>query len=96
MAIVSRGWVSEDEVARRVGGLQMKYAGDPLINRLDHRLGLDWSGDPAIFIDVVLAPNFPTDNSNTLTTLAEKLRLDLLSVVRSDEIGLHSYLSFVS
>ena len=87
-------WVRPDEISARIGRLRMKYAGDPLVSRIDHNIGSDWSGDPAIFIEVVLSEQGKL--SAGLQQLAENLRFDLLRIVRSDEIGLHSYLNFVS
>lgn len=94
MAIVPVEWVSSQEISNRVNRLQMRYAGNPLVKRIDYRVGFDWSDDPAVFIDVRLAGQeiAPAE----LQHLAEEIRADLLRLVRSDEIGLHSYLNFVS
>ena len=81
MAIVSNTWVDTEESANRIGRLQMKYAGNPLVKRIGYRVGPDWSDDPAVFIDVILAG----DESRTkeVQELAEKMRSDLLSLVRN-------------
>ncbi|MGD0299299.1 MAG: hypothetical protein ABSE86_19515 [Bryobacteraceae bacterium] len=94
MAIVPAGLVSSEEISNRVHQLQMRYAGNPLVKGIDYRIGFDWSDDPAVFIDVML-----TDKeiaASELQQLAENIRIDLLRLVRTDEIGLHSYLSFAS
>jgi hypothetical protein len=57
-------------------------------------IGSDWSGEPAIFLNVVLSPGFRDDA--LLKSLASDLRLDLLRIVHAEDIGLHSYLNFVS
>jgi hypothetical protein len=94
MAIVPKGWVSTEEISNRIDQLQAQYANDPLVKRIDYRIGVDWSDDPAVFIDVTVARNeMPPAELNRL---AESIRVDLLRLVRSDEIGLHSYLNFVN
>jgi len=55
MAIVPKSRVSTEEVSDRVDRLQMQYRGDPLVKRIDYHIGVDWSDDPAVFIEVVLA-----------------------------------------
>jgi hypothetical protein len=94
MAIVPKGWVSTEEISNRIDRLQMQYTGNPLVKRIDYRIGVDWSDDPAVFIDVTVARNEMT--AAKLQQLAENIRVDLLRLVRSDEIGLHSYLNFVN
>jgi hypothetical protein len=93
MTIVPKGWVSSEEISQRIDRLQAQYANNPLVKRIDYRIGVDWSDDPAVFIDVTVARNGMTPME--LQRLAEGIRIDLLRLVRSDEIGLHSYLSFV-
>ena len=41
MAIVPTGWAGVDEVTRRIGTLQMRYAGNPLIDRIEHHIAFD-------------------------------------------------------
>jgi hypothetical protein len=94
MAIVPAGWVNADEVTRRVGTLQLRYAGNPLVERIDHHIAFDWSGEPAVFLNVILSQDRRDDA--TLKRLANDLRLDLLRVVHTEDIGLHAYLNFVS
>lgn len=92
MAIVSNTRVDTEEIANRVGRLQMQYAGSPLVKRIVYRTGADWSDDPAVFIGVILGGG--EIRTEEVQELAEKMRIDLLSLVRTDEIGVHSYLSF--
>lgn len=94
MPTVPKEWVSPQEISNRIDRLQMQYAGNPLVTRIDYRIGFDWSDDPAVFIDVVLAGKEIA--AAELQQLAENIRVDLLRVVRSDEIGLHSYLNFLN
>lgn len=61
---------------------------------MDYRLAQDWSGDDSLFIDVVLDIKTPT--SAAVSRLSEEIATALLRVVRSEELGLHSYLNFVS
>ena len=94
MAIVSSGLIHQDEIRERVKRLQELFAKDPEVARIDHRLAEDWSGDSSLFIDVVL--NRRTPNAATVLRLSERIATALLRVVRSEELGLHSYLNFVS
>jgi len=94
MPIVPKSWVSSEEISNRIQTLQMQYAGNPLVKNIGYRIGVDWSDDPAVFVDVTVARNEAT--AAELQQLAEEIRLDLLRLVRTDELGLHSYLSFVN
>ena len=91
--ILSQG-VSDQEISSRIDRLRMQYAGNPLVKRIDYRIGVDWSDDPAVFIKVMLAGKEIA--TAELQRLAESLHADLLRLVRTDEIGLHSYLNFVN
>ena len=94
MATVPLEIVSGQEISNRVHLLQMRYAGNPIVKGIDYRIGFDWSDDPAVFIDVMLNGNANT--ASELQRLAEAMRFDLLRLVRTDEIGLHSCLHFVN
>ena len=94
MAILASGLVQQDEILLRVNRLQEIFANDPEIARIDHRLAEDWSGDYSLFIDVVLHKKAPA--AATLFRVSEQFADALLRVVRSEELGLHSYLNFVS
>jgi hypothetical protein len=48
MAIVTKGWVSTEEISNRIDRLQVQYANNPLVKRIGYRIGVDWSDDPAI------------------------------------------------
>ena len=93
MPIVLSEWATSQEISNRIDRLRMQYAGNPLVKRIDHDIGVDWSDDPAVFIDVILPGNEIA--AAELERLAEDIRVDLLRLVRTDEIGLHSYLNFV-
>jgi len=94
MPIVTTGWVNTEEISNRIDQLQARYAKNPLVKRIEYRFGADWSDDPAIFINVTVARKDPLPAE--LQQLAENIRIDLVRLVRSDDIGLHSYLNFVS
>jgi hypothetical protein len=94
MAIVPTELVSGQEISNRVHRLQVRYADNPLVKGIDYRIGFDWSDDPAVFIDVMLAEKEIA--ASELQRLAENIRVDLLRLVRTDEIGLHCYLNFVN
>jgi len=84
---------TSQEISNRIDRLRMQCTGNPLVKRIDHDIGVDWSDDPAVFIDVILPGNEIA--AAELERLAEDIRVDLLRLVRTDEIGLHSYLNFV-
>ena len=94
MAIVAAGLVEQDKIRERVKQLQVLFANDPEVSRIVHRFAEDWSGDHSLFIDVVLSRNTPNDA--TVSRLSEEIAEALLRVVRSEELGLHSYFNFVS
>ena len=94
MPIVPEEWVGPREISNRIDRLQMRYAGNPLVKRIDYHIGFDWSDDPAVFIDVILAGEEIAGAE--LLQLAESIRVDLLRLVRTEEIGLHSYLNFLN
>lgn len=94
MPIVPKSWVSTEEISNRIDRLQVAYAGNPLVKHIGYRIGVDWSDDPAVFIDVTVAPGQAA--TVELQQLADKIRVDLLRLVRTDELGLHSYLNFMS
>ena len=94
MPIVLSESATGQEISSRIDRLRTQYAGNPLVRRIDHRIGVDWSDDPAVFIDVTLPGEQVADAE--LQRLAENIRVDLLRLVRTDEIGLHSYLNFVN
>ena len=94
MAMVASGLVQQDEIRERVKKLEELFANDPEVARIVHRFAEDWSGDYSVFIEVVL--NSKTPVAATVTRLSEQISAALLRVVRSEELGLHSYLNFVS
>lgn len=94
MAIVASGLVQQDEIRERVKKLEELFANDPEVARIVHRLDEDWSGDSSLFIDVVLIKRTPA--AATVSRLSEQIANALLRVVRSEELGLHSYFNFVS
>ena len=93
MSVVLSEWSTSQEISNRIDRLRTQYAGNPLLKRIDRRIGVDWSDDPAVFINVTLPGKIA---SAELERLAENIRVDLLRLVRTDEIGLHSYLNFVN
>jgi hypothetical protein len=93
MPIVANTFVSPDEIAARVGRLQIKYAGHPMIREITYKIGVDWTDDPAVFVNVKV----PSDTSTEeLLPVANKLHDDVLTLMQTDELGLHTYLSFES
>lgn len=94
MPVIFNESATSQEISDRIDRLRMQYAGNPLVMRIDYRIGADWSDDPAVFIDVILPGKEIA--AAELQRLAKNIRVDLLRLVRTDEIGLHSYLNFVN
>ena len=57
MPILVSERATSQEISNRIDRLRMQYAGNPLVKRIDHHIGVDWSHDPAVFIDVILPGN---------------------------------------
>lgn len=93
MATLTANHVSDQEVSNRIQRLRTEYATNPLVRAIDYRIGLDWSDDPAVFIEVKVGGQGQA--TPELLDLAQELRKDLFRLVRTDEIGLHSYLHLV-
>jgi hypothetical protein len=94
MSTAPTEWIVGPEISNRIDRLRARYANHPLVARFDHRIGVDWSADPAVFIAVILAEKEIGDAE--VVRLAEDIRVDLRSIVRTDEVGLHPYLNFVT
>ena len=94
MPMSLQDFVQQDEIRERVKRLQELFANDPEVARIDHRLAEDWSGDYSLFFDVVLKGMEPA--AAAVLRLSEPIDAALLRVVRSEELGLHAYLNFVS
>jgi hypothetical protein len=94
MPIVLNELAISQEISNRIDRLRARYADNPLVKRIDHRIGVDWSDDPAVFVDVILASKEIAEAE--VLQLAESIRVDLLYVARTDEIGLHSYVHYVN
>jgi hypothetical protein len=93
MPIVSKAFVSPDEIDSRVGRLRTEYAAHPMIRELAYKIGVDWSDDPAVFLDVKVPSGTTVEE---LLPFARKLQDDVLTLMRTDELGVHTYLSFKS
>ena len=94
MSLVASGLVQQNEVRERIGQLQKLFVNDPEVARIDHRVAQDWSGDFSIFVDVVLKRTKPP--ASVIARLSEEIGDELLRLVRSEELGLHAYLNFLS
>ena len=94
MPVVLTEWTTSQDISNRIDRLRTQYQGNPLVKRIDHHIGVDWSDDPAVFINVTLPGKEIA--AGEIERLAEDIRVDLLRLVRTDEIGLHSYLNFLN
>ncbi len=94
MQTAESGLVNQEEVLKRVKQLEEMFVNDPEIMGITHRFGQDWSGDDSIFIEVVLNRTIP--DKAVIVRLSRQIRDALLRVVRSEDLGLYSYLNFSS
>ena len=94
MAIFASESVEQVEIRERVKKLQQLFADDPEVARIDYRFDGDWSGDPSVFLDIVLKRK-KLENA-TLFRVSRQVFKGLLDIIRSEELGMHSYLDFVS
>ncbi|MBY0502514.1 MAG: hypothetical protein K2X03_01300 [Bryobacteraceae bacterium] len=86
--------VLDAEVSDRIERLRTEYASHPLVRGIDFRIGRDWTDDPSVFIEVKVTGE--GEASPEFLKLAQEIRHDLFRLVRTEEIGLHSYLHFVN
>ncbi len=93
MAIIIPGRVTTEEIAERIGRFQAAYADNPLVKGIDFRVGSDWDGDPAIFVTATVRKKSADPE---FLKLAQEMQSDLLHLAWTDELGIHSYLSFAS
>ena len=94
MPIVATDLVQQNEVLKRAERLRELFISELEVARIDHRIAQDWSGDPSLFIDVVLKNTAPP--ASLIARLSEEIGSALLRVVRSEELGFHAYLNFSS
>jgi hypothetical protein len=94
MAIVPQAFVNQTELLKRIKRFQKHFAKDPDVAVIEHRFGEDWSGDDSVFFDVFLATSNPP--AEVIRRLSAELTTQLLQVVRSEELGLYSYLNLIS
>ncbi len=93
MAVVASGLVYQEEVRKRVEAFKTLFAQDPHIASIEYRIASDWSGDDSIFVDVMLNLGTP---SSVVARISERMDGALLQVLRSEELGMHAYLNFMS
>ena len=94
MVTLPANLVSDQDVSDRIQRLRAEYATNRLVRGINYRIGRDWTDDPAVFIEVKVADQGGA--TPELLGLAQEIRKDLFRLVGTDEIGLHSYLYFVS
>ena len=91
--VVNKLWIDEREIEKRIERVRETYASDPLVRKIEYRIGEDWTDEPAIFIEVHLAdPGIPLKE---IGERGARLSLDIRHAVAADDFGLHSSVSFV-
>ncbi len=94
MAIIASGLVYQSEIRERMKRFEEVFLNDPEIDGIQYRLDGDWSGDESVFIEIALKAKKPS--TDTVVRLSEQVSDALLRILRSEELGLHSYFNFES
>jgi hypothetical protein len=73
---------------------ELRPIDDPIVVRIDHRIDTDFFGEPALFVDIVISEQI-TDRER-LGRISRPVREAFRSGVFSEELGVHTYVHFVS
>ena len=90
MALFAADLIHQKEIRDRVGSLKAQYPED--ISHIDYSYGEDWTGDPSIFFEVHMTPLGSVPER--FKQFTRKFPIELLTQVRSEELGLHSYIHY--
>ncbi len=84
----------KQEVEDRINRLRAAYADNPLVKRIDYRIGRDWSDDPCVYVNVVLpGKDVPIPE---VVKLGQQIRENPQGLAYTDDIGLHTYVRFAT
>lgn len=92
MTVYQRVEVDERKIAAGLARARKAFARD--VVRIRFNLGEDWTGDPAVYIRVVLTDE--ASEEEYLYDVAPRVRSKVRSEIKVEEIGLHPYISFRS
>jgi hypothetical protein len=92
--MIYTGFINETEVAKAVDQVIANLG--PEVVRVRYNIGEDWSGDPALYIRVVLSDSVAV-NRKTFVDTAARIRATLRKQLRSlENWDLFPYVSFRS
>lgn len=92
MAIVPSGLVNQQEIAEAVRRAEEALRPDVVLIR--YSFGEDWTGDPSIFIRVLLSDE--AAKRKGLQEVASRVSSKLSRELDADRYGLHAYMNFRS
>lgn len=92
MPIVSGGFVRQRELAEAVRRVEESLQPDVLFIR--HHIGPDWTGEPSIFLRVLLSDD--AAKPDRLKPVTQKVAEAIAREVAAEKFGLHPYISFRS
>jgi len=92
VTVLQRVQVDERKIA--VGIAKAKKAVGRDVVRIRFNLGEDWTGDPAVYIRVVLTDE--ASKEERLREVAQRVRKRVRDEIKVEEIGLHPYFFFRS
>ena len=92
MTIFQRVEVDERKIATGIAKAKKSLRTD--VVRIRFNVGEDWSGDPAVYIRVVLTDDASTEER--LGDVAQRVREKVRGEIKVEEIGLHPYFRFRS
>ena len=82
--------VDEARIARQVASVARKFARD--VVRIRFHVGEDWTGDPAIFLRILLKDNATTDDRRPEVT--RRVEVALLEKLKPRDMGLIAFSDF--
>jgi len=92
VTVLQRVPVDERKIAAGIAKARKAFARD--VVRIRFNLGEDWTGDPAVYIRVVLTD--AASKEEYLYDVAQRVRREVRNEIKVEEIGLHPYFSFRS
>ena len=92
VTVFQRVPVDERKTAAGIAKARKAFARD--VVRIRFNLGEDWTGDPAVYIRVVLTDE--AGKEEHLYDVAQRVRRKVRGEIKVEEIGLHPYISFRS
>jgi hypothetical protein len=89
---VSRGFAAQSEIEADVQRLAQALAPD--VVRIRYSLGDDWTGDPSLFLKILLTDE--ASRPENLYGVVQRVPLAVMKEIDGDDLGLHLYWDFRS